>query len=77
VNSNMHDCEDPDSEVWHEYEKLQQRFPGGIRKLKWTIPTKNAVARSPSPPKKRHSDREPEINSESHGGTIRVLRGSL
>jgi dCMP deaminase len=34
----LHDWKHPDPDVWHEYEKLQQRFPEGIRKLEMEDP---------------------------------------
>jgi dCMP deaminase len=47
----MHDWKHPDPDVWHEYEKLQQRFPGGIRKLEMDDPDKDwAVGTKPKPP---------------------------
>ena len=47
----MHDWKHPDPDVWHEYEKLQQRFPGGIRKLEMEDPDKDwAVGTKPKPP---------------------------
>jgi dCMP deaminase len=47
----MHDWKHPDPDVWHEYEKLQQRFPGGIRKLEMEDPDKDwAVGSKARPP---------------------------
>jgi len=51
----LHDWRHPDPEVWHEYEKLQQRFPGGIRRLEMADQELGPKAVTQAPEESGHS----------------------
>lgn len=45
----LHDWKHPDPGVWSEYERLQARFPGGIRRVEMEDPRKDWAVSSMSP----------------------------